>query len=91
MSFQWTALLEKEVINLVVLDLYMDKMDGFKVLSIMRQKPKMINIPVLVFSARTNPEEIERAMNAGATEFLPKMITTPVKLSERVKQYHSSR
>lgn len=90
-GFEAIALLEKEAISLVVLDLYMDKLDGFKVLSIMRQKPAMINIPVLVFSARTNPKEIERAMSAGATEFLPKMITTPVKLSERVKQYHLSR
>ena len=85
------ALLEREVISLVVLDLYMDKLDGFKVLSIMRQKEKTMNIPVLVLSGRNNPEEIDRAMNAGATEFLPKMTTTPVKLSERVKQYLSSR
>ncbi len=85
------ALLEKEAISLVVLDLYMDKLDGFKLLSIIRQKPAMINIPVLVFSARTNPQEVDRAMSAGATEFLPKMTTTPVKLSERVKQYLASR
>ena len=85
------AILEKEVINLIVLDLYMEKLDGFKVLSIIRQKPVMEDIPVLVLSARSNPKEVDRAMNAGATEFLPKMTTTPVKLCERVRQYLSSR
>lgn len=85
------AILEKEVVNLIVLDLIMEKLDGFKVLSIIRQKPKTKDIPVLVLSARSNPEEIDRAINAGATEFLPKMTTSPVKLSERLKQYLSSK
>ena len=85
------AILKKEAINLVVLDLHMEKLDGFKVLSIMRQDPEMKDIPVLVLSARSNPEEVNRAMDAGATEFLAKMTTTPVKLSARLKQYLSSR
>lgn len=85
------SVLEKEEINLVVLDLYMVKLDGFKVLSIMRQKPEWKDIPVIVFSGRSNPNEIDRAMAAGATEFLYKMTTTPIKLSERVKRYLSSK
>ena len=85
------SIMEKEEVNLVVLDLYMDKLDGFKVLSLMRQKPGWKDIPVLVFSARGIPAEIDKAMAAGATEFLIKMTTTPVKLSERVKQHLSSK
>jgi CheY-like chemotaxis protein len=79
------ALLEKESVQLVVLDLYMEKLDGLKVLSIIRSKPEWQNIPVLIFSARSNSTEIERAMDAGATDFLVKMTTSPMKLSERVK------
>lgn len=85
------AVVEKEVISLVVLDLNMDRLDGFKVLSVIRQKPSMGNIPVLVFSASTGAQEVDRAMIAGATEFLPRMTTTPAKLSNRVKEYFSCR
>lgn len=77
----------KEQIDLVVLDLYMDKLDGFKVLSIMRSKEEWKGIPVIVLSARSTPVEVDKAIAAGATEFLPKMTTTPVKLGERVKNH----
>ena len=79
--------LNKEKVDLLVLDLYMQKLDGFKMLSILRQKPEWQDLPVLVFSARSSPDEIEKAMNAGATEFLIKMTTSPVKLSEHIKVY----
>jgi CheY-like chemotaxis protein len=81
----------KEKINLVVLDLHMDQLDGFKVLSIMRHNQEWKEIPVLLLSARSAPAEVDRAVTAGATEFLFKMTTTPVKLSERVKQHLMSK
>jgi PleD family two-component response regulator len=82
-------MLEKEKIDLVVLDLYMERLDGYKVLSIMRQKPEWKDLPVLVFSARSSADEVDMALSAGATEFLVKMMTSPVKLSQRVKMYLS--
>jgi two-component system chemotaxis response regulator CheY len=80
-------IMKKEQIKLVVLDLYMDQLDGFQVLSIMKKNPEWKDIPVLVLSARSAPAEVDKAVAAGATEFLVKMTTTPVKLSERVKQH----
>jgi PleD family two-component response regulator len=69
----------------------MERMDGFKVLSMMRQKPEWSKIPVLVFSGRSSSGEIDRALSAGATEFLSKMTTSPAKLSARVKIHLSSK
>jgi two-component system chemotaxis response regulator CheY len=83
-------LLAKERIDLMVLDLYMEPMDGYKVLSIVRQNPQWQNIPVLVLSARSSSEEVDKAITAGATEFLVKMMTSPVKLSQRIKAYLGS-
>ena len=77
----------KDQINLVVLDLYMDELEGFKVLSIMKQNQEWEKIPVVVLSARGAPAEVDKALAAGATEFLFKMTTSPVKLSERVRQH----
>ena len=83
------AVLEGQTVHLVVLDLYMEKLDGYKVLSLMRQRPEWKDIPVLVFSARSSPDEVGKAINVGATEFLVKMTTTPSRLSERVKKHLS--
>jgi two-component system chemotaxis response regulator CheY len=80
-------LLAKEKIDLMVLDLYMERLDGYKVLSVMRQNPQWQNIPVLVLSARSSSDEVDKAITAGATEYLVKMTTSPVKLSQRIKAY----
>lgn len=78
-------MLETDVIDLIVFDLFMEKVDGFKVLAIFRSRPEWRDIPVLVFSSRSSNEDIERAISAGASEFLVRMTTSPSKLSDRVK------
>ncbi len=71
--------------DLVVLDLYMKRMDGYKVLAHIRANEALKNTPVIIFSARGTKNEIDRAMSAGASKFLPKTTTSPVRLSEDVK------
>jgi CheY-like chemotaxis protein len=71
--------------DLIVLDLYTGKMDGFKVLSILKINPKWENIPVVVFSESGTPDVIDAIIKAGADEFLSKMLTSPSKLAETVK------
>jgi len=77
--------LQSEHFDLVVLDLFMEPMDGFKLTAFIRQMPQHSDVPIIVFSARSTPEVIEQAMNVGATLFLVKMTTSPIKLSENVK------
>ena len=71
--------------DIVVLDLYMDRMDGFKVLEYMKGDERFKAIPVIVLSARSAPAEKARVMSFGADVFLIKMTTSPMKLSEQVK------
>ncbi|MFN3395802.1 MAG: response regulator [Thermodesulfovibrionales bacterium] len=73
--------------DLVILDLWMEGIDGFKLLQLMDLNPELKNIPVIILSARSVPVDIQKAIALGARDFLPKMTTTPVKLSERVKEY----
>jgi twitching motility two-component system response regulator PilG len=75
-----------EMPDLVVMDLYMDKMDGYKLLSYMKSSESLKGVPVVVFSARGAPAEIQRAIAAGAKEFLVKSMTSPAKLTEHVKK-----
>ncbi len=76
--------------DLVILDLWMEGMDGFKLLQLMKLNPELKDIPVIILSARSIPQDIQKAIALGAREFLPKATTTPVKLSERVKEYFKS-
>lgn len=79
--------LDQGLPDLVVLDLYMERMNGFKVLSYMKGHPVMKNIPVVVLSGRGHQAEIDRVMSLGADGFLVKMVTSPAKLSEYVSKF----
>ncbi len=55
--------------DLVTLDLEMPRMDGFTFLRIVMQKQPT---PVIVVSSRANDEDVFRALEFGAVEFVPK-------------------
>ncbi len=83
------AAINKEKPDLILLDLMMPVMDGFKVLSFLKGDPKTADIPVIILSAKGNLEEIQKAMSLGAKDFLIKSTTPPKKVLEKVKLYLS--
>ena len=78
-------MLKEHTPNLIILDLYMNNMDGFKVLSMLKTSPKWMNIPVLVFSSTITQDTLDKLISGGADEFLLKTATSSVKLIETVK------
>lgn len=76
--------------DLVIMDLWMEGMDGFKILQLMRQNAELKDIPVVVLSARATPVDLHRATALGASDFLPKTATTPLNLVEKVRELFSS-
>lgn len=79
-------ILFKERPALVLLDLVMDGMDGYKVLHIIRSQPEVKDIPVIVSSIRGTPHEVNRAIDLGAVDFLVKATTSPNKVVEKIKE-----
>lgn len=71
--------------DLILLDLMMPIMDGFKVLQTVKASPDLQNIPIIVFSAKGASEEVSKALQAGANDFLVKATTTPNKVVEKIK------
>ena len=72
--------------DLIVFDLDMERMDGVKVLMILKASPKWKEIPVIVLSSHGTKDLIDKVIAAGASEFLSKMITSPLKLSETIRK-----
>ena len=73
--------------DVILLDLVMPEMDGFKVLQAVRASPALHKIPVIVFSSKGAPEEIQKALQAGANDYLIKSTTTPNKVVEKIEAY----
>jgi response regulator RpfG family c-di-GMP phosphodiesterase len=79
--------LERENINLLVVNPYMAKSEGFVLLASVAEHPDLKCIIRLALAPRGTPEDMKKASDAGVAEYLLRMSTSPVKLSEKVKAY----
>jgi len=79
------ALIEKEIPDLILLDLLMPKISGFDFLEEIRKNEKTRNTPVIVVSALTDEENVDRIMKMAAIDFVKKPIDLQY-LVERVEQ-----
>ncbi|HWG70911.1 MAG TPA: EAL domain-containing protein [Steroidobacteraceae bacterium] len=68
----------------VVLDVVMPGMSGFEVCSALRALPDCRHLPILMQTSLDDMESVNRAYNAGATDFSSKGIN-PMLLAQRVK------
>jgi DNA-binding response OmpR family regulator len=84
-------LLSQEKPDIVLLDLMMPIMDGYKVLQVIKTDPKLSDIPVLVFSAKGQQEEVEKALGLGAADYIVKSTTKPNEVVEKIRSVLSKR
>ena len=68
----------------VVLDVVMPGMSGFDVCRALRALPSARHVPILMQTSLDDMQSVQRAYNAGATDFSSKGIN-PMLLAERVK------
>ncbi len=58
--------------DLILLDINMPEMDGFDVIQKLKEQPHTVDIPVIFLAARTDTEEEQNCLNAGAVDFIAK-------------------
>jgi PAS domain S-box-containing protein len=66
------AVIEKVSPSIVLLDLVMPPPDGYQILRILRARPETRDLPVVVLTALDAHDEIARAFEAGADDFVKK-------------------
>ncbi len=75
--------------SMVVLDLIIPKLNGFEVLAEMRTNPKMKDIPVVVLSNLGQEEDVNRARQLGAIEFLVKSNLSIQEVVQKIKEAYA--
>ena len=70
--------------DLILLDIMMPKVSGYEVCKQLRADPSTRDIPVLMVTALAEMGDIERAVQAGADDFLTKPVNR-LELTTRVK------
>lgn len=79
-------LAQKDVPDLVLLDLLMPKMNGFEVLEKMKTDKVLSSIPVLVLTNLGQKEDVERCIKLGAAGYVIKAHSLPQETVNRVKE-----
>jgi CheY-like chemotaxis protein/MinD-like ATPase involved in chromosome partitioning or flagellar assembly len=70
--------------NLILLDIMMPEMDGYEVARRLRANPQTVDIPILMFTAKTQLDDKVAGFEVGADDYLTKP-THPSELQSHVK------
>ena len=65
-------LAQKENPDLILLDIILPKMDGFEVLRRIKENDKISKIPVIILTNLSDVNDIQKALDLGATTYLVK-------------------
>lgn len=79
------AVAQKEKPDLILLDLIIPKMDGFSVLSALKNNTETSAIPVIVLTNLEGTKDVEQALELGATTYLVKANYTLEEVISKIK------
>ena len=76
-------LLEKEIPDLILLDVSMPKMTGFQMLEQIRANPRLKDLPVIMLTAHSDTNSIDVSASYGILDYITKPFE-PYELRERI-------
>ena len=74
----------EKIPDLVILDVMMPGLDGFSVCRAVRESALTAHLPVIMLSAKTDLDSVNRGLRAGANKYLTKPIS-PDELARQVR------
>lgn len=65
-------ILKSEIPDVVLLDIMMPKVDGYKTLELIKANESLINVKVVFLSAKSKTSDIEKGLALGADKYFTK-------------------
>ena len=81
----WSAVLAGPLPDVAVLDVTMPRLDGLELTRRLRGHAPTAELPILILTAAVQPEDVDRALAAGATAYAKKPFS-PKALVARVEE-----
>ena len=73
---------KKEKPDLIILDLMLPKMDGYKVCGLLKADTRYNKIPIVMFSAKAQEEDMKLGKEVGADAYITKPFESQVLLGK---------
>lgn len=77
--------LERERVDLIITDVNMPRLDGFALISAVRARPELADLPIVVLTTESDPRDRQHGLKRGADLYL----TKPLGPAELVSQVAS--
>ncbi len=77
---------KENLLDVILLDVMLPKMDGFEVLEKLKADAKTKNIPVILLTNLSQKEEVQKGLKLGAKDFLIKAHFMPAEVVNKVKE-----
>lgn len=84
-GFSGVEAAQKDQPDVILLDLILPKKNGFEVLGELKGDMRTKEIPVIVLTNLESPEDVDRAMEAGAVAYLVKTNYQLSELAEKIR------
>lgn len=84
-GFEALNIARKQKVDLIILDLMLPKLDGYTVCRLLKFSEQYKKIPLIMATARTNPEDKARGLEMGADFYLTKPLDSR-ELLEKIKE-----
>lgn len=73
-GLQALQMIENESFDLIILDVMMPRMSGFEASEKIREQYSLLELPILLLSAKNQPEDINTGLAVGANDYVSKPI-----------------
>jgi CheY-like chemotaxis protein len=83
-GYEALAEVERALPDAMILDIMMPGIDGFEVCERLRGDERTADLPIIMLSAKADPQSISRGLSLGANEYLTKPVT-PDDLTRHVR------
>ena len=77
---------QKDVPDLVLLDIILPRMDGFEVLKGIKASPKTKDVPIILLTNLGQKKDVDKGLSLGAEDYLIKAHFMPNEVIEKIKK-----
>lgn len=78
--------LKKKKYDIILLDILMPNMDGFKVLEQIKMNPEVSKTPVVILTNLSQKKDIQKGLDLGATDYIIKTKFTPTEVVKTISK-----